>query len=89
MASPDEVTGPVNLGNPGEFTIRQLAETVIRMTGSKSKIVSRPLPPDDPVQRQPDIALARRHLGWEPTIALEPGLKQTIAYFAKLLSSNG
>ena len=87
MATEDEVTGPINLGNPGEFTIRQLAETVIRMTGSKSKIVSRPLPADDPVQRQPDIALARRHLGWEPRVALEDGLTRTIAYFDRLLAN--
>ena len=87
MDTPDKVTGPVNLGNPGEFTIRQLAENVIRLTGSRSRLVKRPLPADDPMQRQPDIRLAKKLLGWEPTVALEPGLKKTIAYFEKLLST--
>jgi len=73
----------VNLGNPSEFTIRQLAELVIRMIGSKSEIVERPLPTDDPVQRQPDIALARKKLDWSPTLELEAGLEKTIAYFAE------
>jgi len=73
----------VNLGNPSEFTIRQLAELVIRMIGSKSEIVERPLPTDDPVQRQPDITLAREKLNWSPTLELEAGLEKTIAYFAK------
>jgi len=86
MASPAEVTGPVNLGNPGEFTIRQLAEMTIEMTGSKSKLVFLPLPQDDPKQRQPDIALAREKLGWEPKVALRDGLRHTIDYFDKLLS---
>lgn len=76
-----DTVGPMNLGNPGEFTIRELAEHVIRLTGSTSKIVSRPLPDDDPRQRQPDITLARKVLGWEPTIALEEGLERTIQYF--------
>lgn len=76
-----ETVGPMNLGNPGEFTIRELAEHVIRLTGSASKIVSRPLPSDDPRQRQPDITLARRILDWEPTIQLEQGLEKTIEYF--------
>ena len=76
-----ETVGPMNLGNPGEFTIRELAEHVIRLTGSSSKIVSKPLPTDDPRQRQPDISLARRILGWEPTIELEQGLGRTIDYF--------
>jgi len=75
----------MNLGNPGEFTIRQLADLVIRMTGSSSKIVSRPLPNDDPRQRQPDIAMARKVLGWEPTVALEEGLDRTIRYFRDLV----
>jgi UDP-glucuronate decarboxylase len=79
--------GPVNLGNPGEFTMLGLAEIVLRLTGSRSGIVKRPLPPDDPRQRQPDIALAREKLGWAPTIALEDGLKETVAYFKKLLAS--
>lgn len=83
--TPDEFTGPMNLGNPGEFTIYQLAETVIRMTGSTSRIVKRPLPQDDPMQRQPDITLARKAIGWEPTIQLEQGLVQTIAFFRNAL----
>ncbi len=81
MNSPDDFTGPVNIGNPDEFTIRQLAEAVIRMTGSSSKIVFHPLPPDDPTQRQPNISLARAKLGWEPAIKLEEGLVKTIDYF--------
>jgi len=85
MNSPDDFTGPVNLGNPGEFTIKELAEKVVDMTGSKSKLVYKPLPHDDPTQRQPDITLAREKLGWEPTITLEKGLKKTIPYFEKLI----
>ena len=85
MASPDDVTGPINLGNPGEFTILQLAKKVIALTGSASKIVFSPLPHDDPKQRQPDIALARRVLGWEPTVGLDAGLPRTIDYFRALL----
>ncbi|HYE51406.1 MAG TPA: NAD-dependent epimerase/dehydratase family protein, partial [Azospirillaceae bacterium] len=85
MAAPDDVTGPINLGNPGEFTIRQLAEAVIRLTGARSTLVFEPLPQDDPMQRKPDITLARTTLGWEPTIALEAGLRRTIAYFSDLL----
>lgn len=81
MATPDSFIGPVNLGNPGEFTIKQLAQTVIDMTGSRSKIVYKPLPADDPTQRRPDISLARQHLDWEPHIKLEEGLAKTIAYF--------
>jgi len=87
MATGPEVTGPVNLGNPGEFTIRQLAELVIELTGSQSKLVFMPLPADDPMQRQPDITLARAKLGWEPAVQLRQGLVQTIAYFDKLLSA--
>jgi UDP-glucuronate decarboxylase len=79
--------GPINLGNPGEFTIRALAEKVIELTGSKSKLVTRPLPADDPMQRQPDIARAREMLGWEPTVALTEGLKPTIRYFDDLLKA--
>jgi UDP-glucuronate decarboxylase len=86
MASPDDVTGPINIGNPGEFTIRELAEKVIALTGSASELVHRPLPENDPTQRQPDIARAKAMLGWEPTIALEQGLGKTIAYFDALLS---
>jgi len=87
MNSADELTGPVNLGNPVEFTIKQLAETVIRMTGSASKLIYKPLPEDDPKQRQPDITLARAKLGWEPVIQLEQGLGETIRYFDELLTS--
>jgi UDP-glucuronate decarboxylase len=76
--------GPVNIGNPGEFTIRQLAELVLRMTGSRSKLVFEPLPADDPTQRQPDIALARAKLGWEPSVPLEEGLARTIAWFRSI-----
>ena len=79
-------TGPVNLGNPAEFTIRELAEKVIALAGSKSKLVHRPLPEDDPRQRQPDITLAGRELGWKPTVDLDSGLAQTLEYFDKLLS---
>jgi UDP-glucuronate decarboxylase len=85
MATREDFTGPVNLGNPNEFTIRQLADMVIRLTNSKSKIVHMPLPPDDPTQRQPDISLARNELNWEPKILLEEGLKKTIAYFASFI----
>lgn len=85
MATGDEVIGPVNLGNPGEFTIRELAEKVIVLTGSRSQLVFRPLPSDDPVQRCPDIGLAKKLLGWEPQVALEDGLVKTIAYFDELL----
>lgn len=86
MASPDEVTGPINIGNPGEFTILQLAEKVLELTGSRSEIVRRPLPENDPMQRRPDIGKAKRLLDWEPTIALEQGLVKTIGYFDALLS---
>ena len=86
MATGPELTGPVNLGNPGEFTIRQLAELVIELTGSASKLVFMPLPADDPLQRQPDITLARDRLAWEPTVPLRQGLVQTIAYFDRLLT---
>jgi UDP-glucuronate decarboxylase len=87
MNSSDDVTGPINLGNPGEFTIRELAETIISLTGSKSKIVYRPLPPDDPRQRRPDISQAQASLDWQPAISLSEGLKRTIPYFEELLSS--
>jgi UDP-glucuronate decarboxylase len=76
--------GPINLGNPHEFTIRQLAEMVIKLTGASSKLVFKPLPSDDPVQRKPDIGRAREMLGWEPTVQLEAGLARTIGYFEKL-----
>ena len=86
MDSPDTFTGPVNLGNPDEFSILELAEKVIQITKSKSKIVYKPLPQDDPTQRQPDIKLARKTLKWKPQVKLEDGLKETIKYFRKLLS---
>ena len=85
MASREEFTGPVNLGNPVEFTIAQLADQVIRLTNSKSKIVRMPLPPDDPTQRQPDISLAKKELNWEPHIPLEDGLKKTISFFESII----
>jgi UDP-glucuronate decarboxylase len=84
MGSGPELTGPINLGNPSEFTIRQLAELVIALTGSRARIVHRPLPPDDPRQRRPDIAKAREQLGWEPTVPVRDGLERTIAYFRAL-----
>jgi UDP-glucuronate decarboxylase len=87
METPDEVTGPVNLGNPTEFTISQLAETVIDLTGSSSKIVYRPLPEDDPRQRCPDISLAKNLLAWTPRAQLREGLIKTIEYFEQLLRS--
>lgn len=83
MNTPDEFTGPVNIGNPDEFTILQLAEAVIRLTGSTSKIVYQPLPPDDPTQRQPNISVAKKELGWQPAIKLEEGLTKTIDYFRR------
>jgi UDP-glucuronate decarboxylase len=85
MDSPDEVTGPINLGNPAEFSMLQLAELVIEMTGSSSEIEFRELPSDDPRQRQPDITRARQALGWEPTVPLAEGLARTVNYFAALL----
>lgn len=84
MATGDQFTGPVNIGNPGEFTILQLAQSVIRLTGSNSKIVFEDLPEDDPMQRQPDISLARKVLGWEPKVQLEQGLIKTIDYFRNI-----
>ncbi len=87
MEAPDDLTGPVNIGNPGEFTMLQLAETILELTGSRSTLVRAPLPPDDPKQRQPDITVARERLGWEPKIALKAGLIRTIAYFEHLLAT--
>ena len=81
MNSPDDFTGPVNLGNPMEFTILDLARKVIALTGSESKIIFKPLPEDDPRQRKPDITLAKDVLGWEPGVMLDEGLKNTIEYF--------
>ncbi len=86
MDTPQDITGPINLGNPGEFTMLELAEKVIHFTGSRSKLVFQPLPQDDPRQRQPDITLARQTLQWEPKVALEDGLKETIAYFKKIIN---
>ncbi len=86
MNTPGDFTGPVNLGNPGEFTMRELADKIITLSGSSSAIVHKPLPPDDPRQRQPDITLAREKLGWQPTITLEKGLVSTIEYFRKKLA---
>ena len=87
MATGDDVTGPMNLGNPVEFTIKQLAEIVLNMVGSSGKLVFKPLPIDDPKQRQPDISFAKETLEWEPTIALQQGLKKTIAYFDDYLKN--
>ena len=86
MASDDDFVGPVNIGNPGEFTILELAEKIIDFVGSKSKIVNKRLPQDDPARRRPDITLAQEKLGWEPKVELDQGLRQTIAYFDNLLS---
>ena len=88
MDAPDDITGPVNIGNPGEFTMIQLAEAVLELTGSRSQLVKEPLPMDDPKQRQPDITVAKEKLGWEPTVPLKAGLVRTIAYFDQLLSEN-
>jgi UDP-glucuronate decarboxylase len=85
MNGPDEFVGPVNLGNPGEYTIMELAELIITLTGSQSKIIFKPLPKDDPLQRQPDISLAKKRLDWEPRIDLRQGLKMTIEYFRGIL----
>ena len=81
MNTEDDFIGPVNLGNPGEFTIRELAEKALELTGSRSELINLPLPQDDPTQRQPDISLAREKLGWEPKIKLDQGLARTIDYF--------
>ena len=89
MNTGDDVTGPINIGNPMEIPVKELAERVIRQVGSKSKLVFRPLPVDDPLQRCPDITQAKAVLGWEPKVALEVGLAKTIAYFDKLLTERG
>jgi len=86
MNTPDDFTGPMNLGNPGEFSILELAEKIIEMTGSKSRMNFKPLPSDDPTQRKPDISLAKKTINWEPEISLEQGLNKTISYFDKLLN---
>jgi UDP-glucuronate decarboxylase len=89
MGSPAELTGPVNLGNPEEITIATLAEMVIDLTGSRSKIVRRPMPVDDPRQRQPDISQAKERLNWTPRTSLKDGLKRTLSYFEGLIASQG
>ena len=87
MDSDKTITGPMNIGNPNEFTMLELAELVLRLTSSQSKIIFKPLPEDDPRQRQPNISLAKNKLGWEPKIKLEDGLKETIKYFREVLKS--
>jgi UDP-glucuronate decarboxylase len=87
MTTPDDFIGPINLGNPSEHSMLELAEYVLRMVGGSSKLQFQSLPPDDPKQRQPDIALAKETLGWEPSVSLEDGLKRTVAHFKKLLST--
>jgi UDP-glucuronate decarboxylase len=87
METPADFTGPVNIGNPREMTVLELADKVIRLVGGKSQLVFHPLPQDDPRQRQPDISLARDKLAWEPKVSLEDGLKETVAYFRRLLAS--
>jgi len=87
MDSPADIVGPINLGNPGEFTILELAQQVIELTGSRSRIVHRPLPEDDPRQRRPDISMAQERLGWTPKVSLEKGLRRTIPYFEQLLAT--
>ena len=88
MKAPDDFIGPVNIGNPNEFTILELANKVIALTGSTSKIVYRPLPEDDPLQRQPNIDLAKERLGWEPKTQLEEGLERTVEYFKNYVNSH-
>ena len=85
MASPEGFTGPVNLGNPGEFTMLELAEKVLAKVGGKSKIVFKPLPQDDPKMRRPDISFAKKELGWEPKVSLDEGLDEVIDYFRRTL----
>ena len=87
MDSADDVTGPINIGNPSEFSMKQLAELVVRKVGGPSEISYEPLPADDPRQRQPDISRAKATLGWEPSVPLDQGLDRTIAYFRELLAS--
>ncbi len=85
MDSPPDFTGPVNLGNPSEFTMLELAEKIITITGGRSKLCFKPLPEDDPRQRQPDISLAKKSLDWTPKVTLDDGLKETTAYFRRIL----
>jgi UDP-glucuronate decarboxylase len=89
MNSPDDFVGPLNIGNPVEISIAELAKTIIGLAGSSSKLERKPLPSDDPKQRCPDIRLAKKKLGWQPKVPLEDGLKRTIAYFELLLSGGG
>jgi UDP-glucuronate decarboxylase len=89
MATDASVTGPVNLGNPKEFTIRELADVIRDVVGSRAPIIQLPLPTDDPRQRQPDISLARKTLNWEPRVQLRQGIEATVAYFDKLLAASG
>lgn len=86
MEIPDDITGPINIGNPDEFTILELAQKIIQLTGSKSEIVFQPLPQDDPRQRRPDITLAKKQLDWEPKLKLEDGLQKTIEYFRQFVN---
>lgn len=86
MMAQEEEEGPINIGNPSEFTIKELAEKVVALTGSSSEIIYQPLPEDDPMQRKPDITLAKKVLGWEPKVPLEEGLKKTIPYFEKAIA---
>ncbi|MCK4579674.1 MAG: GDP-mannose 4,6-dehydratase, partial [Candidatus Marinimicrobia bacterium] len=87
MVSPDGITGPINLGNPVEFQVKELADMIIKITGSKSRIKQLPLPSDDPLQRQPDISQAKTQLEWEPVVSLEEGIENTVAYFQALLTA--
>jgi len=89
LMNTEDLTGPVNIGNPGELTIRELADLVVSLTASRSEIIHRPLPQDDPIQRQPDITRAKEKLGWQPAVSLEEGLRATIAYFEKTLTVRG
>jgi UDP-glucuronate decarboxylase len=89
MNTPDDFTGPVNLGNPVEFSTGELAKIIIKMTGSKSKVVHLPLPVDDPRQRRPDITLAKKALDWQPVVGLEEGLEKTVKYFRKNIGIKG
>jgi UDP-glucuronate decarboxylase len=84
MDGPDDFIGPVNLGNPEEFTMLELAELVLELTGSRSKVIHRPLPVDDPTRRRPDISLAKERLGWQPTVPLREGLERTVAWFRSI-----
>ena len=88
MDSPESFTGPVDLGNPSEITVLELAKKIISLTGSRSKIESHPLPPDDPVQRQPDVSLAKKELDWKPLVSLDDGLKKTVDYFDALFRAS-